>query len=184
MVVAVSGSTSDGKPLAPEKLTKVIEACDMALSLDETKNKLLMYVETRMSFIAPNLTNICGSVVAAKIIGVAGGLTALSRMPACNVLVLGAAKKTLQGFSAQLMKAHRVTSHENQHLLELTVYRGEVGIRLSYRHCPRDPARLPEKGRQIYCRQVSCKTEHKKLTNDGEKKTKQKKKTDARSRLV
>ena len=40
-----------------------------------------------MSFIAPNLTIIVGSVIAAKLMGIAGGLTALSKIPACNVKV-------------------------------------------------------------------------------------------------
>lgn len=33
------------------------------------------------------------------VLGVAGGLTKLSKMPACNVLVLGSQKATLSGFS-------------------------------------------------------------------------------------
>jgi U4/U6 small nuclear ribonucleoprotein PRP31 len=33
------------------------------------------------------------------ILGVAGGLTNLSKMPACNVLLLGSQKKLLSGFS-------------------------------------------------------------------------------------
>jgi len=32
-------------------------------------------------------------------LGVAGGLTNLSKMPACNVLLLGSQKKLLSGFS-------------------------------------------------------------------------------------
>jgi len=51
------------------------------------------YVETRMSFIAPNLTTIVGPVIAAKLMGIAGGLTALSKIPACNVKVGGSARQ-------------------------------------------------------------------------------------------
>lgn len=40
-----------------------------------------------MASIAPNLSLICGSEIAAKLMGLAGGLHSLSRMPACNVLV-------------------------------------------------------------------------------------------------
>ncbi|RVX10584.1 U4/U6 small nuclear ribonucleoprotein Prp31-like [Vitis vinifera] len=40
-----------------------------------------------------------GSAVAAKLMGTAGGLTALAKMPACNVQLLGAKKKNLAGFS-------------------------------------------------------------------------------------
>lgn len=40
-----------------------------------------------MASIAPNLSLIVGSEIAAKLMGLAGGLHSLSRMPACNVLV-------------------------------------------------------------------------------------------------
>ncbi|RWW12174.1 hypothetical protein GW17_00024174 [Ensete ventricosum] len=52
-----------------------------------------------MGYIAPNLSVIVGSAVAAKLMGTAGGLLALAKMPACNVQLLGAKKKTLVGFS-------------------------------------------------------------------------------------
>ncbi len=42
-----------------------------------------------MTKVAPNLSAVVGSEVAAKLMGVAGGLLALSRMPACNVQVRG-----------------------------------------------------------------------------------------------
>lgn len=37
--------------------------------------------------LAPNLSAIVGTTVAAKLLGVAGGLNALAKMPACNVQV-------------------------------------------------------------------------------------------------
>ena len=37
--------------------------------------------------LAPNLSAIVGTTVAAKLLGVAGGLSALAKMPACNVHV-------------------------------------------------------------------------------------------------
>ncbi|KAL6175802.1 hypothetical protein ACLB2K_052441 [Fragaria x ananassa] len=52
-----------------------------------------------MGFIAPNLSAIVGSAVAAKLMGMAGGLAALAKMPACNVQLPGAKKKNLAGFS-------------------------------------------------------------------------------------
>lgn len=38
--------------------------------------------------------------------GVAGGLTNLSKMPACNVMLLGAQRKTLSGFSSTSVLPH------------------------------------------------------------------------------
>lgn len=76
---------------------QIDEACDMAIALNNYKSNIFEYVESRMTFIAPNLSMIIGASTAAKILGVAGGLTKLSKIPACNVVVLGAQKKTLAG---------------------------------------------------------------------------------------
>ncbi|KAL1486811.1 hypothetical protein MTO96_046808, partial [Rhipicephalus appendiculatus] len=106
MVVSVTASTTQGQLLSQEELTTIFEACDMALELNDFKLEIYSYVESRMSFIAPNLSQIVGASVAAKLMGVAGGLTNLSKMPACNVLVLGAQKRTLSGFSSTAVMPH------------------------------------------------------------------------------
>ncbi len=49
-----------------------------------------------MSFVAPNLSAIVGSSIAARLMGLAGGLTALSKMPAGNIQLLGNKSKTMQ----------------------------------------------------------------------------------------
>jgi U4/U6 small nuclear ribonucleoprotein PRP31 len=46
-----------------------------------------MYVSSRMNILAPNLSAIVGTTTAAKLLGVAGGIGALAKMPACNVHV-------------------------------------------------------------------------------------------------
>ncbi|KAK9087731.1 hypothetical protein Syun_030125 [Stephania yunnanensis] len=88
MVVSVTASTTSGKPLPEENLQKTIDACNRALALDLSKKKVLDFVESRMGYIAPNLSTIVGSAVAAKLMGTAGGLSALAKMPACNVQLL------------------------------------------------------------------------------------------------
>ncbi|XP_050365612.1 U4/U6 small nuclear ribonucleoprotein Prp31 homolog isoform X1 [Argentina anserina] len=100
MVVSVTASTTSGKPLPEDVLEKIVDACDRALALDSAKKKVLDFVESRMGFIAPNLSAIVGTAVAAKLMGTAGGLGALSKMPACNVQLLGSKKKNLAGFSS------------------------------------------------------------------------------------
>ncbi|KAF6207273.1 hypothetical protein GE061_018514 [Apolygus lucorum] len=99
MVVSVTASTTQGELLTDRELNEIVEACNMGINLNATKLRIYEYVESRMSFIAPNLSAIIGASTAAKIMGVAGGLTNLSKMPACNVLLLGGQKKTLGGFS-------------------------------------------------------------------------------------
>lgn len=106
MVVSVTASTTSGKPLPEENLQKTIDACDRALALDLAKKKVLDFVESRMGRIAPNVSAIVGTEVAAKLMGTAGGLSALAKMPACNVQILGAKKKNLAGFSTATSQVH------------------------------------------------------------------------------
>ncbi|VVD02370.1 unnamed protein product, partial [Leptidea sinapis] len=106
MIVSVTASTTQGKLLSEDELEEVIEACDMASELNNYKLQIYEYVESRMTFIAPNITAIVGASTAAKILGVAGGLSKLSKMPACNVLPLGQQKKTLSGFSQAASLPH------------------------------------------------------------------------------
>eukprot|EP00252_Welwitschia_mirabilis_P023766 TRINITY_DN681_c0_g1_i1.p1 TRINITY_DN681_c0_g1~~TRINITY_DN681_c0_g1_i1.p1 ORF type:complete len:483 (-),score=136.69 TRINITY_DN681_c0_g1_i1:284-1732(-) len=106
MVVSVTASTTTGKPLSEENLQKTLDACNRALALDESKKKVLDFVESRMGCIAPNLSAVVGSAVAAKLMGAAGGLSSLAKMPACNVQLLGAKRKNLVGFSTATSQLH------------------------------------------------------------------------------
>lgn len=99
MVVVVTGSTTNGAPLPAEQLARVVAGCERALALDVTKRSLLAFVESRMASIAPNLSAVVGTQVAAQLLGAAGGLAALAGLPACNLQVLGAKKKALGGLS-------------------------------------------------------------------------------------
>ena len=56
-------------PLEQAELAHVLEACDMAVTLNDAKNTIFMYVESRMLLFAPNLSHICGSNTAAKLMG-------------------------------------------------------------------------------------------------------------------
>lgn len=88
----------------------------MANELNIFKVKIFDYVESRMTFIAPNLSMIIGASTAAKLLGVAGGLTKLSKIPACNVAVLGAQKKTLAGYvhcQTRLIEMNALKCHSN-----------------------------------------------------------------------
>lgn len=106
MIVSVTASTTQGQLLTESELNNINEACDMAIDLNNFKLKIYEYVESKMSFIAPNLSAIVGAKTAAQLLGLAGGLSRLSKMPACNILVLGSQKKTLSGFAKMAMLPH------------------------------------------------------------------------------
>ena len=52
-----------------------------------------------MTYVAPNLSSLVGSDVAARLISAAGGVHSLAKIPACNVMTLGAPKKELGGYT-------------------------------------------------------------------------------------
>ena len=99
MVVSVTAAADTATPLPPDVLAEVKSACDTLLRLDADRTAILAYVQAHMASIAPNLSEIVGAEVAAKLMGAAGGLVELSRIPGCNIQVLGAKKRTLAGFS-------------------------------------------------------------------------------------
>lgn len=106
IVVSVTASTTQGKPLEVDELESVIEACEMAETLHLDRLNMYRLIESRMSLIAPNLCEILGAGTTAMVVSKAGGLAPLARLPACNVLVLGAQKKTLTGFSSTAVLPH------------------------------------------------------------------------------
>ena len=99
MVVSVTATTTTGGLLPVDTLNKVMAACDQALELDDTRQQILHFIETRMNILAPNLTYVVGSSVAALMMSAAGGLQELSRMPACNIQMIGAKRKVVNGMS-------------------------------------------------------------------------------------
>ncbi|KAN0019507.1 hypothetical protein ACTFIU_002721 [Dictyostelium citrinum] len=99
MVLLVTLSSTAGKNLTEEELKRVIDACDMGLELDLHKKNILHYLESRMTYIAPNLSVLMGSSIASKLIGIAGSIQKLANIPAGHLQTLGADKKALAGFS-------------------------------------------------------------------------------------
>ncbi|GAA5858067.1 hypothetical protein JCM1840_001027 [Sporobolomyces johnsonii] len=99
MAVKVTAATSRGEQLDEREWAQVKAACDMMFGLDDAKKKILEYVESRISLLAPNISAIVGTQTATKILGIAGGLQGLSRIPHSNIYVLGAVKRASTGFS-------------------------------------------------------------------------------------
>ena len=80
--------------------------CEEVLMLENEKNKILDFIESRMNKIAPNVSIIIGTRIASQLIGITGGLVALSKIPSCNLQVIGQEKKFLSGFSKVAAMPH------------------------------------------------------------------------------
>ncbi|PIL36866.1 hypothetical protein GSI_00556 [Ganoderma sinense ZZ0214-1] len=106
MSVLVTATTTSGQPLTDASWEAVQRACDLADRLEEARKKIFQYVSSRMNMLAPNLSAIVGTTTAAKLLGVAGGLSGVAKMPSCNVYLLGAQKKIAAGFSSATQRKH------------------------------------------------------------------------------
>jgi U4/U6 small nuclear ribonucleoprotein PRP31 len=106
--ITLTATGSRGRKLSPGEWVTVQRAIEVATELRDAREKIFAYVESRMAAVAPNLSIIVGTGIAAKLLGLAGGLNALSRTPSCNIMLFGALKKSLatSQFSAASQQRH------------------------------------------------------------------------------
>jgi nucleolar protein 58 len=67
----------------------ILQLADQITELSEYREHLSEYLKNRMSAIAPNLTEMVGELVGARLISHAGSLMNLAKFPASTVQILG-----------------------------------------------------------------------------------------------
>ncbi len=70
--------------------TEVVGLAADAVALDERADRLRAFVERAAPEVAPNLSELAGPVIAARLVSLAGGLESLAKKPSGTVQVLGA----------------------------------------------------------------------------------------------
>ncbi|GAA5833567.1 hypothetical protein JCM9279_001563 [Rhodotorula babjevae] len=108
MAVKVTAATTKGQQLSDTEWNVVKGAVDLMFSLDQSKRTILEYVESRITLLAPNISAIVGTQTATKILGIAGGLQGLVRIPHSNIYLLGAVKRANTGFSTAAHSVDRL----------------------------------------------------------------------------
>jgi nucleolar protein 56 len=96
---------------------RVGSLADRVTDLDDEQTRLRAYIERTAPEVAPNLSALADPVLAARLIGLAGGLEALAKQPAGTVQVLGAEEALfahLQG-GADPPKHGVIYTHEAVH---------------------------------------------------------------------
>ena len=106
MNITVAASMNKSNELQTHMLSKLLYYCEDILKFNEQKLYILKYLENRMSYIAPNVKELVGCSVTAKLISAAGGITELANIGGGNIQVLGSQKKSLQGFSTANLGLH------------------------------------------------------------------------------
>lgn len=83
---------SMGTEISDEDLDHIQMLADQIIGLYQYRTELFEYLKNRMVAIAPNLTNLVGELVGARLISHAGSLVNLAKHPASTVQILGAEK--------------------------------------------------------------------------------------------
>lgn len=105
LAISMPASTSTGKVLSASELTDALFLADAVIKMFNLKKEFLQFLEGRLTRVAPNVTAIVGTAIAAQLLGTVGGIVELAKIPAGNLMVIGRQKqKELTGFS--LVKAN------------------------------------------------------------------------------
>ena len=90
--ITKAAETSMGADLTETDLMQIQALCKNVISLYKLRQILEGYLDTTMEEVAPNIKALTGSLLGARLIALAGGLTNLAKMPASTIQVLGAEK--------------------------------------------------------------------------------------------
>lgn len=90
--IAKVAEKSMGADLADADLRQIQALCKDITSLYKLRQSLETYLDSTMEEVAPNTKYLVGSLLGARLIAVAGGLTNLAKRPASTIQVLGAEK--------------------------------------------------------------------------------------------
>ncbi len=109
ITISVAASTTTGRPLTEEELQKVDEAATYLEELLQVQKELVTFVENSMESLCPSICALIGPSTAAKLLGLTGGLHELTRIPSCNLQVIGQVKQNSEsraGLSGIALKQH------------------------------------------------------------------------------
>jgi nucleolar protein 56 len=90
--IAKVAERSMGADLADTDLAQIQALCADVTRLYNLRQNLEGYLDSTMEEVAPNMKYLVGSLLGARLIAVAGGLTNLAKRPASTIQILGAEK--------------------------------------------------------------------------------------------
>jgi nucleolar protein 56 len=90
--IAKTAEASMGADIEETDLTQIQALCKSIINLYQLRQSLENYLEKAMEEVAPNIKALTGSLLGARLIAIAGGLTNLAKRPASTIQVLGAEK--------------------------------------------------------------------------------------------
>jgi nucleolar protein 58 len=90
--VKAAADISMGTEITDEDLENIKLLAEQVISYSEYRRQLAEYLENRMKAISPNMTELVGALVGARLIAHAGSLISLAKNPGSTIQILGAEK--------------------------------------------------------------------------------------------
>ncbi len=90
--ISEAAENSMGAELTDSDIRQIQMLCEQTLRLYSLRQDLQKYADSTVEEVAPNIQALVGSLLAARLIALAGGLINLAKMPASTIQVLGAEK--------------------------------------------------------------------------------------------
>lgn len=163
ITLSVSGSTTAGRPLNSVELQKVDEIATYMESIMEIRALLTTFIEQQMEGLAPSMCALLGAATAAKLISLTGGLEALSKIPSCNLQVIGqvrhsghsragvatGATQPHQGVLADCDLVQRCPRHLRRKALKMVADKLALVIRCDFTNVNTGRPRTAEHGRSF-----------------------------------
>jgi U4/U6 small nuclear ribonucleoprotein PRP31 len=109
ITLSIAGSTTSGRPLNETELETLFAIADSVEEILNIQEEITKFIEARMEGLAPSISALIGPSLAARMIGLAGGLQPFSKIPACNLQVLG------QHVRTSAIQSTRVLSNAKHH---------------------------------------------------------------------
>jgi nucleolar protein 56 len=90
--IILARDRSKGGTISDGDLGRVKSLASLAVQLGSLRDGLSAYVESQMKRVAPNVSEVAGATIGARLMAKAGGLDRLAVMPASTIQILGAEK--------------------------------------------------------------------------------------------
>jgi U4/U6 small nuclear ribonucleoprotein PRP31 len=97
ITLSVAYSTTNGRLLSEWELAQVHTIALYMEQVLSIRDLLLRYIEQQMESTVPNMYALVGPTISAQLLSITGGLAALSKIPSCNLQVLGQSKHRRAG---------------------------------------------------------------------------------------
>ena len=93
----LASEKSKGGTISEKDMHRIVGLAELAVKTANEREKMAETVDSTMNKIAPNITQVAGATIGARLIARAGGLERMARLPASTIQVLGRGEGALQG---------------------------------------------------------------------------------------